>query len=135
MTDEKRLDELVTRYANLKSEMDSYKKQVDEDNKSIKELMSSNNLKEHTAGGYTAKYSVIVSESFDEDKLLNKLVQNLSEENYKKVVKTKEYVDMDALENAIYNGKINPVDLADCRIKKETTRLTISKVKEKKNDN
>ena len=67
------LKTLVERYGNLKKEMDSYKKQVDSDNKAIKEVMSETGITEFTAGGFVAKYSVAVSESFDEDKLLAKL--------------------------------------------------------------
>ena len=41
----------------------------------------------------------------------------------------KEYVDMDALENALYNGEINPAELAPCQETKTTITLRLSKVK------
>ena len=47
------------------------------------------------------------------------------------VVKKKEYVDMDALENAIYNGKINAAELASCQTKKEVVTLKVTKLKRK----
>ena len=132
------LTQLIERYGTLKGEMDSYKKQVDADNKAIKEIMAENNLTEASGGGYIAKYSESVSNNFDEAKLLEKL-ENMT---YKDpncsglvsvkslgVIKMKPYVDMEALENAIYNGQISAADLADCRIVVKTPRLTIKKEK------
>ncbi len=124
-TDQALLDTLVERYGNLKGEMDSYKKQVDADNKDIKNLMSSLGMDEFESENYTAKYSVSVSENFDEDKLISKL-QNLDIEG---LIVMKPTVDMTALENAIYNGKVDAADLADCKVRKETPRLNIYKKK------
>ena len=119
------LETLVERYGNLKGEMDSYKKQVDADNKDIKNLMSSLGVDEFESENYTAKYSVAVSENFDEDKLVSKL-QVLGIEG---LIVMKPTVDMTALENAIYNGKVDAADLADCKVRKETPRLNIYKKK------
>lgn len=124
-TDQALLDTLVERYGNLKGEMDSYKKQVDADNKDIKNLMSSLGMDEFESENYTAKYSVAVSENFDEDKLVSKL-QVLGIEG---LIVMKPTVDMTALENAIYNGKVDAADLADCKVRKETPRLNIYKKK------
>lgn len=123
--DQTSLNSLVERYGNLKGEMDSYKKQVDADNKEIKNLMSSLGVNEFRSDNYTAKYSVAVSENFDEDRLVAKL-QNLGIEG---LVVMKPVVDMTALENAIYNGKVDAADLADCKVRKETPRLNIYKNK------
>lgn len=132
------LNILVERYGNLKKEMDSYKPQVNEDNKAIKEIMSKEGIKEFTAGGFTAKYSVAVSEGFDEDKLIAKLEKmTYTSENGCKVavgsglgvIKMKPAIDMEALENAIYNGYINAADLADCKVRTETPKLTIKEAK------
>lgn len=132
------LNILVERYGNLKKEMDSYKPQINEDNKAIKEIMSKEGIKEFTAGGFTAKYSVAVSEGFDEEKLLAKLEKmTYTSENGCKVavgsglgvIKMKPTIDMEALENAIYNGHINAADLADCKVRTETPKLTIKEAK------
>lgn len=127
-----KLEELVERYGNLKGEMDSYKKQVDSDNKEIKSIMSTTGVNEISAGGYVAKYSVAISESFDEEKLIKGLTSKLYDGKSAYdlgIIKHKEYVDMTALEDAIYNGKINAAELADCKVRKETPRLTITKEK------
>lgn len=135
MSDNELLSTLVERYGRLKNEMDGYKKQVESDNKDIKNIMANVGINECVSGGYVAKYSVVVSENFDEDKLMSKLRTMNFDGKMADEIGLIEYVpkvNMEALENAIYNGKLNAADLSDCRIKKETPRLTISKVKEKK---
>lgn len=141
-----KLDELISRYGNLKSEMDSYKKQIDSDNKSIKDIMSTEGITEHTAGGYTAKYTIAVQESFDD----NKLVEKLKDIWFKKHsyqpdisgldnscpwIKTVIIPNMEAIENSIYSGELNASELANCKVVKNIPKLTIKKVKEKKNEN
>lgn len=119
------LEELVTRYGNLKAEADSYKKQIDADNAEIKSLMSASGLSEFRAGGFIAKFSTIVSEDFDPDMLLAKI----KELGLTDLIATREYVDIQLLENAIYTGKINASELAHCKTRKETSRLTIKRDK------
>ena len=123
------LQELIKRYGNNKTEMDSYKKQVDEDNKEIKNIMSTKGMDKAVGGGFTATYSVSVSESFDNDKLTEKLKQLWSKNGSMKnpYIKLVPMPDMDAIENAIYSGELNAKDLADCKVRKETPRLTIKK--------
>ena len=123
-----RLDELVERYGNLKSEVDSYKKQMDSDNAEIKSIMREDNLSEHKAGGFRAVYSEATSESFNDDMLLMKVKELWHGEGPCPYVKTVEVPDMKAIEDAIYHGEINPSDLADCKVVKKTPRLNIFKV-------
>ena len=136
--DNNKLEELISRYGRLKSEMDSYKKQVDADNKDIKNIMSNMNINECSAGGYTAKYTVAISESFDEDKLVEKLLSLWDDEHPDEFrdscpwVKRKYVPDMDEIENSLFNNELNGADLADCKIVKKIPKLTISKTKEKK---
>lgn len=118
-----KLEELIKRYYNLKTEMDSYKKQVDADNKEIKKLMGDSNMAIFDVGDITAVCQEIVSESFDEDKLLS----CIKELGLNSCIKTKEYVDMAELENLIYSGEIDPKQLSDCKITKTQTRLTVKK--------
>ena len=127
---EMELDVLIPQYAENKAMLDDYKKICDTENKQIKELMEEGT---YEASGYKATKSVQVRESLNEDKLLELLIAK----GYKdtKVIKQKYYVDMDALESAIYSGQIPKEDLLDidkCRETKEVVTLRISKVKEKK---
>jgi len=120
-----RLTELLPIYYTQKSEMDSIKKVVDEENTEIKALMRESNLSEFVAGDIKATCSVSERQDFIEEALIAKL----KEMKVPGIVKKKEYVDMDALENAIYNGKIDAAALADCQTKKEVVTLRVSKIK------
>ena len=112
------LDEIIERYGRLKQEVDSYEKQIKSDNSSIKSKMTEMDLKEYESQNYIAKYAVSVSESFDEEKLVDKLrsmtVEVIEdglpvEKSVAEALDLIEYkpaVKMEALENAIYNGKI-----------------------------
>ena len=111
-----------------KQMLDKYKKSTEEYNKEIKDIMSNININEfETDSGLIAKLTHKQSESFNEEKLLAKI----KELNIPGIIKTREYVDMEALENAIYNENIDASELSSCREIKETVALKVSKKKEK----
>ena len=125
------LKELVLLYAHTKAEMDDYKKLCDKHNKEIKKLMSEQNLNKFEADEYTANYQVQKRETMNEDMLL----QIAHSYNLNNIIKTKEYIDFDELESAIYKGDISPDILAEmnkAREIKEVEVLKITKAKEKK---
>ena len=126
-TPEEKLSDLLPVYEANKSEMDSYKKLVDRDNKEIKSIMLGAEMGEFVVDDIKASCSVSVREDFVEEALIAKL----KEMKIRGVVKKKEYVDMNALENAIYNGKVDAASLADCQTKKEVVTLRVSKLKRK----
>lgn len=111
-----------------KEEFEDYKHLTEIDNKKIKELMSKLDTKEfETDNGLIAKVSVQNREGFNEPALIEKL----KELNMLVAIKTKEYVDMNVLEDLIYNGYVDAKDLTNC---KETKQVTVLKVSKKKND-
>lgn len=125
-TTNQKLEELITHYHLNKVEADSYKKIVDKDNAAIKAIMLEENIPEViTADGLKATCSISYKESFVEDALIAKI----KELGVDGVIKQKEYVDMEALENAIYHGQLNAAELAPCQEKKEVVTLRVSKVK------
>ena len=126
-TPEEKLSQLLPVYEANKSKMDSYKKLVDKDNKEIKTIMLGAGLREFVVDDIKASCSVSEREDFIEEALIAKL----KEMKVPGIVKKKEYVDMDALENAIYNGKIDAAALADCQTKKEVVTLRVTKLKRK----
>lgn len=126
-TPEEKLSQLLPIYEANKSKMDSYKKLVDKDNKEIKSIMLGAGLREFVVDDIKASCSVSEREDFIEEALIAKL----KEMKVPGIVKKKEYVDMDALENAIYNGKIDAAALADCQTKKEVITLRVTKLKRK----
>jgi hypothetical protein len=119
------LAELLPTYLTQKSEMDSIKKVVNNKNAEIKTLMRGSNLPEFVTGDIKATCSVSERQDFIEEALIEK-IKNMKVPG---IIKKKEYVDMDALENAIYNGKVNAAELASCQTTKEVVTLRVSKVK------
>lgn len=125
------LDTLIPQYAENKSLLDDYKKICENENKQIKEMMEEGS---YEAGGYKATKTISTRESMNEDKLLA-LMQQYGVSYDAGIIKTKDYVDMDALESAIYNGKIDKdllMQIDKCRESKEVVTLRISKIKENK---
>lgn len=127
------LDELIPQYALNKTTLDSYTKICKEENEQIKAALVELGENEYSAGGFTVKRIVAVKESMNEAKLLEVLKQN----GIDVAVKTREYVDMDALEAYLYNN-IPSTDLArqleSCRTTSETVQLRLSKAKVNKGE-
>ncbi len=119
------LTELIDEFGEQKAELDSIKKLVDANNKVIKSRLTELQLSKASSSKYTVTLSTVTSESFDEPKLVEKL-KALGNTD---CIKTVEVPDMNAIENAIYNGKLNASELADCKVTNTTQRLTIKKNK------
>jgi hypothetical protein len=123
------LKSLVESYIVNKQKEDDFKKKASAENTQIKELMHEYNLTEVSTDLGTAKITEQEKVTFIEEKLIEFLKTNNVAND---IVKTKEYVDFDALESAIYNEKI-PAELikemSSCQEKKITTVLRISKKK------
>lgn len=135
VTKQVQLSNLVAMYGNNKSKFDTLKKECDVQNAEIKTLMSELNCTEYTSGGYTAKYSIQHRESMNEDKLLELLSEDYQYYLDLGIIKQKDYIDSDMLEDAIYHNKIDKdtilkMDL--CRETKDVPTLKISKSKENK---
>lgn len=125
------LDTLIPRYAANKAEMDDYKKICDRENAEIKSIMRDFVVSSYEASGYKATYSVSERTSMNEEMLLD-IAHNY---NIPGIVKTKEYIDYDALEKAIYDGEISEdvlLEMDKAKTVKEVVTLRVSKVKQKK---
>ena len=125
------LRELVPRYYENKQNLDFYKKQCDAENAEIKRLMAEQNIRDFEVDCFKARYIVQNKESIIEDKM----IALLKEKGYTDIIKTREYIDMDALENALYHDAIDKdtiVEMDKCREIKEVIQLRVSKKKEKK---
>ena len=122
------LDELIPRYAQNKVELDSYKELCDQDSAIIKKQMGDADLKKYSAGGYVATRSVSVREKVDEDKL----IEVIKKHNLPGIVKTKEYVDMQALEKYLYDNELTQEfaeDFSRCREETEVVSLRVKREK------
>lgn len=126
------LDELVLDYGTNKDSLDEFKKLCDMENNKIKEIMRDNGIDKHTSGQYTVSYSVTQKEVIDEDSMLDYLKKHIDPSSG--VIKTKEYIDADALENAIYKKELSDdviAGLSQFSTIKETEVLRLKKAKEK----
>jgi len=113
------LETMVVNYYEKKNQMDSLKKVVDDYNKRIKDEMQAMNIDSFDAGGLIATISVTPKEDFNEEQAIEILRKNLPADEFKQIVKTKEYIDNDALEKAIYNKQLDAAILSPCITPKE----------------
>ena len=124
---EQTLEELVKSYYTNKLELDSYDKICKDENNKIKAKMSEMDTDTFEVDDLTAKIVVQHRDSFNEEKLLAVArALNLN------VIKTREYVDMDALESVLYAGTLSKNDLAklnDCKESKEVQTLKVTRKK------
>lgn len=116
------LDELIPIYAQNKQELDSYKKLCDKQNSEIKRIMEDNGYDAYSTEHYTAKLSVQHRQTMNEDKLLD-VIKSIGRDD---LIKTREYVDTDLLERAIYNGEIQAEAFKECVTIKDIPTLKIS---------
>jgi hypothetical protein len=122
------LDELIPRHGLNKTNLDTLKKVCDSENAMIKEQMYAEGTDTYSAGGYTAKRTVSVRETLDEEKL----IKVLRKYHIEGVIGTREYVDMDALEAYLYNNEPSSEfasDLSSCKTTTEVVQLRITKDK------
>lgn len=120
---------LIESYILNKENEKIYKDNASVENTQIKEIMHSRNITEFSTNSGTATITEQQKETFIEDALIEFLKTNNIADD---IVKTKEYVDFDALESAIYHEKISKdlvKKMASCKETKTTTVLRISKKK------
>ena len=122
-----RLANLVTDYIYNKDREKEFKDAASAENTEIKAIMTEFKMTSFDTDTGSVTLSERVSEDFIEDKLIEFLkTRNLASD----IVKTKEYVDFDALESAIYHEKIAGDDLkamSSCKEVKTTQVLRIKK--------
>ena len=123
-----KLDELIPLYYEHNELVKKHKKVADKANKEIKKIMAEQDITEFATNGLVAKVSVSERVDLMEDVLMEKI----KELGIKGIIKTKEYIDMDALETALYNGLINPAMLAQAQTKKEVVTLRVRQEKKEK---
>lgn len=126
-TDERTLDELVKSYYQNKLDLDSYDKICKDENAKIKAKMSEIDSSDYEVDGLVVKIIDQDRSSFNEEKLLS-VAKSLNLD----IIKTREYVDMDALESLIYNGKLSKEDmlkLNECKEEKIVKTLKVTRKK------
>ena len=119
---------IIDSYGKNKDEEKGLKKYIDKESKLIKEYFSKNNLESFESTKYTATVSNTTKTSLNDDLAIEILKSNLKPEELKTVIKTKEYIDEDALEKLSYSGFDMSI-LERAFIEKVTSTLRIKKNK------
>lgn len=122
---ESKLSELLPVYAEANATYNSAKKEADKLGAEIKALMAQADIKKFDYGTGVASYSVSERTSFNEELLVSKV----KELGHAELIRTREYIDEEELESALYNNKIDPAQLAPCQITKTLVSLRLSKKK------
>lgn len=132
---EKELETLIPTYGSLDFELKNIKKKADGFKERIKTIVKSLGVKTYRAEDYEITYTEAERVSFKEDKLLIRLkeiVANKDLKEFEGLIKTKEYVDMDVLENLLYHNKFNEAEISSissCQEIKNIPTLKVKKVK------
>lgn len=119
---------IIDSYGKNKDEEKGLKKYIDKESKLIKEYFSKNNLESFESNKYIATVSNTTKTSLNDDLAIEILKANLKPEELKTVIKTKEYIDEDALEKLSYSGFDMSI-LERAFIEKVTSTLRIKKNK------
>lgn len=125
------LSKIIDEYKKSKDKENSLKKINNELSENIKSYMHEHNMTTADTDNYTATLSRKDSESLNEDLAIEIIKENLGGALLASVIKTKEYIDEDALEKLVYNGDFDINKLAKAKIVKPTFTLRVTKKKEK----
>ena len=132
---EEELETLIPTYGSLDFELKNIKKKADGFKERIKTIVKSLGVKTYRAKDYEITYTEAERVSFKEDKLLIRLkeiVANKDSKEFEGLIKTKEYVDMDVLENLLYHNKFDEAEISSissCQDIKNIPTLKVKKVK------
>lgn len=133
--EEESLDTLIKTYGTYNTNLKELKSIVDDNNAKIKAIMRNKGINTYSVEDWKASYTVQKRESMNEDKLLDLLKVDWKERHGDEVcpyIQTKEYVNFDALEDAIYKDSIPKntlLQMDSCREVKEVEVLKVTKVK------
>ena len=124
---------------NLSKTIDEYKESKDRENalkkannalsEKIKSYMYEHDMDSADSDKYTATLTKTDKESLNEDLAIEIIKENLGGALLASVIKTKEYIDEDALEKLVYNGDFDINKLAKAKIVKSTFTLRVTKKK------
>ena len=124
---------------NLSKTIDEYKESKDRENalkkannalsENIKSYMHEHDMISANSDKYTATLTKTDKESLNEDLAIEIIKENLGGALLASVIKTKEYIDEDALEKLVYNGDFDINKLAKAKIVKSTFTLRVTKKK------
>lgn len=126
-----RLTELIDAFGEEKDQLKQLKDSSDKKNAEIKQLMQSCEVNSFGTHGFNATYFVKETTTVNEDKLLA-MLQQRDGDRFRElgVIKTKEYVDPDALEAAIFNSAVDEdtlIAIKNCSTTVRTPTLVVKR--------
>ena len=124
------INKIIDLYKESKDKENALKKSNTEMGNNIKSYFQTNGLDRIDTDKYTATVTTSTSESLNEELAIEIIKENLGGAMLATVIKTKEYIDEDALEKLVYNGDFDLTKLTKAKITKTTSTLRVSKKKE-----
>lgn len=125
-----RMFSLVDEYAKNKKAFDELKKVCEEQNKELKSLMKELDLADCSTKDWYVKLGQQKRESMNEDMLLD-----IAHKNNLQIIKVKECIDYDSLENLLYKGEIAKDIIREINKARQVKIVTTLKVAKKKKGN
>lgn len=118
------LNSALDEYYECNSAFNSIKHNRDVYNDFIKGLMKSNNINKYsTDDGVNASLTITNKPKYNEEAM----IEYLRQFNIPDLIKTKEYIDMEVLEDCLYHNQIDAVQLAPFKEDKLTETLRVTK--------
>lgn len=119
------LKNLIDSYGESKKEENAIVKRNNERNSQIKQLFLDNDISSFETDSFIATVSETEKQSLNNELALGILKEELGENELTSVVKTKEYIDEDALEKLVFNGQFDISKLEKAVDKKIVSALRI----------
>ena len=119
------LKNLIDSYGESKNEENTIVKRNKERNAQIKQLFLDNDISSFETDSFIATVSETENQSLNNELALCILKEELGENELTSVVKTKEYIDEDALEKLVFNGQFDISKLEKAVDKKIVSTLRI----------
>lgn len=123
------LKNLIDNYGESKKEENAIVKRNKERNSQIKQLFLDNDISSFETDSFIATVSETEKQSLNNELALCILKEELGENELTSVVKTKEYIDEDALEKLVFNGQFDISKLEKAVDKKIVSALRIKAIK------
>lgn len=124
------LSKIIDEYKESKDKENTLKKVNNELNENIKSYMHAHDMTSANSEKYTATLTKTDKESLNEDLAIEIIKENLEGALLNTVIKTKEYIDEDALEKLVFNGQFDISKLEKAKITKTSYTLRVTRRKE-----
>lgn len=124
------LSKIIDEYKESKDKENALKKVNNALSESIKGYMYEHDMSSTDSEKYTATLTKTDKQSLNEDLAIELIKENLEGALLNTVIKTKEYIDEDALEKLVFNGQFDISKLEKAKITKTSYTLRVTRRKE-----